>query len=195
MGLDNVELIMETETYFGIQIPDSEVEKVYTVRSLVDCVAKHLNITNEISPLKAELINKVITCLPVNAEVKETIKSTDRACNYISPLEKEKWTLFRNELQLEVPKPDTLNPNPSRISEKFKKLINWKPNYEWDEMTVEEFVNGIAASNYRTLLTKSNITSKYEIYIAVIGLTVDKVGVDYFEITPDKSFTDDLGVD
>ncbi len=195
MGLDSIELLMEVENYFGIQIPDAEAEKIYTVRLMLDCVAKHLNIINDISPFKAEFINKVITCLPVNAEVKEKIKSTDRASNYISPFEKEKWTLFRNELQLEVPKPDALNPNPSRISEKFKKLINWKPNYEWDEMTFEEFVNGIAASNYRTLLSKSNITSKYEIYIAIIGLTVDKVGVDYFEITPDKSFTDDLGVD
>jgi len=37
--------------------------------------------------------------------------------------------------------------------------------------------------------------SKYEIYLAIMKITVHKVGVDYEEIGIEKSFTDDLGVD
>jgi len=37
--------------------------------------------------------------------------------------------------------------------------------------------------------------SKYEIYIAITKITVDKIGVDYSEMGIEKSFTDDLGVD
>ena len=36
MGLDSVELVMEIENYFGIRIPDSEAEKIYTIQIMVD---------------------------------------------------------------------------------------------------------------------------------------------------------------
>ena len=32
MGLDSIELVMEIENYFGIQIPDAEAEKIYTIQ-------------------------------------------------------------------------------------------------------------------------------------------------------------------
>jgi len=37
--------------------------------------------------------------------------------------------------------------------------------------------------------------SKYEIYLAIMRITVDKIGVNYSEIGIEKSFADDLGVD
>jgi hypothetical protein len=74
-------------------------------------------------------------------------------------------------------------------------LLYWTPSYEWETLTVEQFVSAICANNYLELIDRNNIRSKYEIYIAVTGITVDKIGVDYFEIGPDKSFTSDLGID
>jgi acyl carrier protein len=44
MGLDSVELIMEIETAFKITILDSEVEKIFTVGDLYNCVWKHLQL-------------------------------------------------------------------------------------------------------------------------------------------------------
>ena len=67
--------------------------------------------------------------------------------------------------------------------------------YDWHSVTVGEFVAAVCAKNYEKLLDRKNIKSVFDIYIAVVGITVDKTGVDYFEISPEKSFTSDLGID
>ena len=40
-SLDTVELIMEFEEEFGIEIPDDDAEKITTVRSAVEYIEKH----------------------------------------------------------------------------------------------------------------------------------------------------------
>lgn len=52
-----------------------------------------------------------------------------------------------------------------------------------------------SASNYQTLIDKNNIKTEYEVYVIIMGITVAKIGLDYYEITPDKSFTSDFGID
>jgi hypothetical protein len=94
-----------------------------------------------------------------------------------------------------VPKPDIIKANSHKLSDKIKTLLSWAPNYDWMTITIAQFTDAICASNYLTLVDKKNIKSKYEIYIVVVGITVDKTGVEYYEIGPDKSFTNDLGVD
>lgn len=44
MGLDSVELVMRIEETFDIRIPDSEVEKAYTVGDLYEIVWKHVKV-------------------------------------------------------------------------------------------------------------------------------------------------------
>jgi acyl carrier protein len=41
-SLDIVELMMSLEEKFGIEIPDSEAEKMETVQDVVDYIQKHL---------------------------------------------------------------------------------------------------------------------------------------------------------
>lgn len=42
-SLDRVELLMEVEKEFSIEIPDDEAEKVYTLADCVELVEKHKN--------------------------------------------------------------------------------------------------------------------------------------------------------
>ncbi|QQE10998.1 hypothetical protein JD969_16060 [Planctomycetota bacterium] len=42
MGLEDVELIMEVENYFGIKISDAEAGQVKTVGDLCDLIKKHV---------------------------------------------------------------------------------------------------------------------------------------------------------
>ena len=44
MGLDSVELVMRTEKAFGIELPDSEMEKVRTPRDLIEQVCRRLEL-------------------------------------------------------------------------------------------------------------------------------------------------------
>lgn len=82
------------------------------------------------------------------------------------------WTRLKNELQLEVPDPV------------FKEAI-----------TMEDLVTAICIENYLSLIDRKNIKSRYEVYVAVGGITLNQAGVSPFELAPDKSFTNDLGLD
>ena len=54
MGLDSVELVMNTEEHFGIQIPDHIAEKLFTVRSLHNFVVSELQRVGK--PRDADLV-------------------------------------------------------------------------------------------------------------------------------------------
>lgn len=195
MGLDSVELIMNFENYFKIQIPDPEAEKLDTVKKVVDSISIHLNITDTGLTLRDKLLEQIIASIKLTGVVIDQIAYTDLITNYISPRDKEKWWIFKTHLNLEVPTPETQRNSNSKLGDKLIKILSWTPLYEFEKITVEEFVDAVAGNNYRTLVNPSNIKTKYEIFIAVIGITVDKMGVNYFEVKANSSFTNDLGVD
>jgi acyl carrier protein len=195
MGLDSIELLMEVENYFGIKIPDAEAEKLYTIQTMVDSVAAHLNISNDSMELRDKIFHKVVTGMRELGWTSQKVELRDLISSCIPIINKEGWTALRKSLNLSVPKPELVRSGSTSISDKLKNLLYWTPSYEWETLTVEQFVSAICANNYLELIDRNNIRSKYEIYIAVTGITVDKIGVDYYEIGPDKSFTSDLGID
>jgi acyl carrier protein len=195
MGLDSIELLMEIEKYFGISIPDNEAEKIYTVQKMVDSVAAHLNITNDSLELRDKVFRKVIVSIQELGWTTQKIDLTDLISDFIPVDNKAVWIELRKSLKLSVPGIEFIRSGSNRFSDNLKKLINWIPGYDGNQITFEQFVTAICANNYDVLIEKENIKTKYEIYIAVVGITVDKIGVDYYEVAPDKSFTTDLGVD
>ena len=102
---------------------------------------------------------------------------------------------FNRELRLDVPKPVTIKPDSGRLIDKVKNMIKWTPMYDRTSITVDQFITAICACNHEQLLDKANIKITYEIYLAVTAITVDKIRVDYYEITPAKSYTADLGIE
>lgn len=195
MGLDSIELVMEIEKYFGIQIPDAEAEKIYTVQSMVDTVAVHLNVSSNSFALRDSIFQRVKNNLPFSVTVKAVIQLTDYVVNYLPLNDNTGWVSFATSLGLDVPKPEYVDSNSNKFSDRLKRLFAGNPNYEPANISFETFVTAICASNYKELLQKNNISTLYEIYVAIIAITVDKIGVDYYEIAPGKSFTNDLGVD
>ena len=195
MGLDSVELLMEVEKFFDINIPDLEAEKIYTIQNMVDSVAGHLNITNESMKLRDSIFEKVVEGIHEIGWTAKAIELSDYISSCIPANNKEDWKALSKCLKLSVPKPDDGKNYGNKISVKLKNLLSWSPDYNWEEITIEQFVAAVCANNYLDLIEKTSIRNKYEIYIAVMAITVDKIGVDYYEVGPDKSFTSDLGVD
>ena len=195
MGLDSVELLMEIENYFGISIPDSEAERIYTVQLMVDSVASHLDITDESMELQNQIFQRIVLCIQDLGWTTKKIQLGDLVCEYIPQDNKAVWKDLRNSIELSIPEIEIIRSGGNKIGDQLKKLINWTPSYEWYQITFEQFVAAVCANNYNELIIKENIKTKYEIYVAVVGITVDKIGVDYYEVAPDKSFTTDLGID
>jgi acyl carrier protein len=195
MGLDSVELVMEVEKYFDIQISDSEAEKATTIQNMVDCVAKHLSVSNNSTELKDAIVNRI-------QEILIKLGLTDKPLNpaalvflTLPPKNKTIWELFTSEMGLGVPMPETKVKGNENFFNKIKSAFSWNPLYKWTEITVDQFASAICAKNCETLVNSSAIKNTYEIYVAVTSITVDKIGVDYYDITPEKSFTNDLGID
>ena len=59
---------------------------------------------------------------------------------------------------------------------------------------VRHFTSEMLSINYSTI-TKGSGTNRKEVETVINHIIVDKIGVDLEEISPEKSFTDDLGVD
>lgn len=59
MGLDGLEIVMETEATFGIEIPDAVAERLYTPGDLVDYVISQLATTPSDSCLTQQLFYRL----------------------------------------------------------------------------------------------------------------------------------------
>lgn len=190
MGLDSVELIMDVEKHFSISIPDPEAEKAYSVGKLVDCVSKILGIDkydfglrdNTFSLIKASLERHFhdIPGFSLTSKVSGTLDFNDSTL--IKSLEKD--------LDLEL----------LRLYEKgfldgLLKRLPFFGTIDSRSIMWKRYIDIILAQNLDKLTPPIQYKSKYEIYIAIMRITVDKIGVDYLEIGLEKSFTDDLGVD
>lgn len=195
MGLDSVELLMEMENYFGISISDSEAEKIYTVQQMVDTVARIKNITDDSTGLRDAVLERVNKALIKLAIISQPLHSAECISAYLAPEKTAEWSEFVKELQLEIPRPNSTKRSDSSIINKIKEVFHWSPMYDWHSLTVSQFVYAICAMNYEVLLPNGLISTKDEIYIAVVAITVSKIGVEYYEISPEKSFTSDLGID
>lgn len=191
MGLDSVELVIEVEKFFKIQIADSQAEKINTVEDFTNIVAQHLNITSNIMELREKVFLNFVEELRKRGS-DQMIVLTDKIADYLEP----SCVLYLNwEFKYVLETPKAVNINDDRSLNNLKKCMGWLPNYEWALLSVEDFIIAICANNYKKLINIQEIKSTFEIFIAIVGITADKIGVDVFEINLKKSFTTDLGID
>lgn len=187
MGLDSVELLMDFENYFSISVPDLEAEKISTVQNMVDFVSKEKQIFSEDSMLKERVLAKFYQFLPSTLP----LNKDDLLFAQFHPGNKLFWHEIEFKMELKLPMPNWANDN--SISKFFNRLI--KPNYDWESIKVDRFIDVICFANYMALLKPSEISSTYEILVAIAGITHAKCGVDFYEIFPEKAFVKDFGID
>ncbi len=195
MGLDSVELVVEIEHYFQINIPNKEAERLTTIQEMVDCVAIHKNITLNSEALKEHVFAKIEYGLKSLDLLTDPLLYTNKISNFLQPTNYEIFEKLEHEIELEIQKPELKKESQPKFIATFFNAISMAPMYNWTEITVDEFVNAVCIYNFENLINKNNITSLYEIYIAVSGITMHKTGVDSYELLPEKSFTSDLGID
>jgi len=195
MGLDSIELVMEFEKYFSISIPDREAEKANTVGKLVDCVAKILNIEKYDFKLRDDTFFSLKKAINKLTESENKFLITDKVKDNLKFEDKEQLSKLEELINLNLPGIDINKEKTIGLFARFKNWINFSDTFDFNEITWKSYINVVLAHNMETTINPSQIKSKYEIYIVVMRIIVDKIGVDYFEIGIEKSFTDDLGVD
>ena len=193
MGLDSVELLMEVEIFFGIRMPNTEAEKIDTVEDMVETVARHLNVTSNENTLQDKVFKQISSQLQQMEITGNQPQLNDLISDYVPANDAEKLKGLESLVHLRLPAPVITNARSSKSW--LKKYMDQSPRYDWKTITIEQFVDAVCADNYQKLLDPDRLESKYDIYICIMRITVDKMGVDYYEILPGKSFTSDLGID
>lgn len=192
MSLDSVELLVSFEKYFGIDIPDKEAEKISTVHDMVESAARHLNISQESDDLEFGILERINTGLKSVGLVKSDLQLTDKIFSVLDPKNKGQWSLFSGTMGLKIPAPYLAEKSRERI---FSFIPGLTASYNWKEVPLAQFVRVIGAANLDRFVKQNAIKTKYEILLAVTSITADKTGVDFYEIEPWKSFTNDFGID
>jgi hypothetical protein len=195
MGLDSVELIVEVEKHFSISIPDREAEKAYTVGKLVDCVANILAVKSYDFALREKTFSLFKTELQnIRKDLGDFLISS-KVIDNLDIHDKSLIQVIESKLNLKLPgiyfKPE----NSNKILGNVKRWLTMTDDIEFNNITWKKFIDITLAKNLNSNALTIEYKSKYEIYIAIMRITVDKIGVDYTEIGIEKIFTDDLGID
>jgi hypothetical protein len=194
MGLDSVELLMEWERYFNIEIPDLVAEKINTVQNAVDAISTVLNISIDNADLKDNIFDRLQNAISKSGLTNSSINQSDLVSKLFPDSNKQTWTVIQNYLGLEIPVPlDSTNDN--SFKSKVLTMISWTPKFKYAELTFSELTDIICGNNCNSLIDAKLIKTKYEIYIVLMAITVDKIGIDIYEFKPDKTFTGDFGID
>lgn len=194
MGLDTVELLTAVETYFNIRITNKDAEQITTVDSMASTVAKYLGIANADNALHSKVLHSFCNTIGDNIN----LLPKQNIADYLPIDDTEKWQQIEQAMGLQLPRPSVQRKYSNKIGDRLLSLLGSiaiPPSYNWQSITVAQCITAVCANNYQKLLQPNAITTTYEIYIAVVGITAHHAGVDYYEISPDKWFTIDLGMD
>jgi hypothetical protein len=185
MGLDSVELVMDWENFFQIDIPDSEASKMATVADAVNYISTHVNYVDRGINIKKMVLNNLHAGF---SKLNIEISQDSLISSAIGTNEEGLWKELSSHVIYELPLPFSSG----TIGKWFDKLFPTKDNH--DEVTFERFGDLVCAINYQTLV-QPDVQNQYEVMIAVMGITIEKIGVSPFEVYLSSSFTNDLGID
>jgi acyl carrier protein len=202
MGLDSVELLVETEKFFKISIPDNEAEEVFTVHDFANCVLNRVYIKENDKNIAKTIFYEIRQCLTQYHNISNEIISPNSIISQVLPAENRNdiWDNLENCLQLNLPKltkndlkADVLQKRVSFLGIKIEDIFSSKSIL--GESTFSNLVDWIISLNFRKLINPDEINSDYEIQRAIVGIITEKMGIDVQSIELKHRITYDLGID
>jgi len=189
MGLDSVMLLKEWEDRFRITISDYDAEKINTVQDSVEVISSYLKISNYDLIVRdgvyLKLKDQLFQILNRRIEFPELIS------NIIPETNKDAWSKIAEAIDLKIPVPVS---SQSFLAETITNIFS-SNKHRYNAVTIGQMADVICAANYRKLIDIDKIKSKYELYIVVMAIAVEALGVDYYEVQPYKRYTSDFGID
>ena len=88
MGLDSVELVMQWEDFFHLEIPDHEASKISTIADAVNYISIHVKYVDRGISIKDEVLKNVTVLF---SQFKLSISSTDLIFKVIPVNEEQFW--------------------------------------------------------------------------------------------------------
>ena len=192
MGLDTVELVVAFERYFGLEVPDSAAETLYTVGDVAVWFSQQLGVAGQRqSAVRTIVAKQLLSELPLGTTETTLLRQllldaqTLKAYRYAV---RSRYGLILPPLSPLPASP----PAPALWERLTGQQLPKAPH--WHTQALAELIDWVIAFNYEKLLLPP-LASQYEVEQAVIGITSDKAGVPVEEIQLRSSFTNDLGMD
>ena len=193
MSLDSVELVISIEKHFATTISDSEAEKALTVQDAADLVAKHRPVVPDARDIRNEIRERLIMSSDTDPGSIHDDKPFADLCNGRTP--SEVWAIWKTA-GLKMPDlPACDQPDRKRNSLLGFLAPKWATGRSLKDLAFGRVLDAIVAHNHQQLIDPLRPRSRYEILMAVIGVSSDSLGVPELGIRPTDSYTNDLGVD
>ena len=176
MGLDTVELIMEFENHFNIHFKDEEIQKISRVGEVSNLICQMINIHSE---NKDEFDSLYVS---FQNYFGNNIQLNDKISNY---LEVNNYKYLSDYLNLKV----------KNYSNILKYVFLDHHFIKWEELTVEEFINGILIRNCKHLFDNNSPKTIYQVYLIVGNIILDRINCPVYDIQSYASITKDLRID
>lgn len=198
MGLDTVELLVEVEKKFNIEIADHEAEKVLTISDFVNVIYLKTKIIEKDKDIFKNIYYQLKNIF-LRLNVPEKLITVNTEVTSLIP--QSELELFWNQLTL---KTGLKLPNSKIIkyTEKIEKedvkflgLKIYTKTKRLRNHTLSQLVDYIVSLNYESLIDLNKIHSKYEIERTICMITSEKSGVEIHEIELFHAFTYDLGME
>jgi hypothetical protein len=189
MGLDTVELVMAIEKHFEVRIGDKDAERADTVQQVADLVATLRPVVPSDRDVRQEVRGRLLT--PADQWIEDNTPFAV-LCQGRKPDEMwRRWSTSGLKMP-DLPPKD----RPGVGSRWFASLLpKWVRGRSIMDLSFGQVLDAIVAHNHGTLIDPLKPGSAYEILVAVIGITSDRLGVAELEIRPTDSYTNDLGAD
>ena len=197
MGLDSVELVMSVENKFGIRIPDTDCEKIYTVQDFSDTVFKMISIHPTDKCLIQIIFYRIRKAFKNLELTKVEIKPDTKISDLLTQTElKANWNRLETEIGLKLPKLVALDFNPNLDTYvKFLGIRTIKRKTPVTKGTIRQLIDWILSLNFEQIIDIQKITDKYEVERIISGIISKNLGIPISEIELKHSITNDLGID
>lgn len=181
MGLDSVQIIVDTENCFGIKIEDREAEKMRTVGDLVDYVWINIKHKNTKACMTQILFFRLRKFFVEQLDISPNQFKQDSHFSEFGKRKELNNLLKKLELELKLKLPNIFTGD--------RVLLFFKAQSD----TVQDLIDGIIYKNIKELDREYGIT-KDAVFSIIASITHEIVGVPRKDIIPSAKFVDDLGV-
>lgn len=182
MGLDSVELVMAIEEEFGLDIPDRDAEKMFTVGDIYEWLKLRIATADPIACLTQRIFYKLRRALIENYRLERHLIAPDTRLTDLLSLDlvEEGWPFLQMFIDLKTP--------PFKVANEF---LGFRLTDQ--TLTMRELVESLIMINGGDLAPQRE--SEQEIWNRLVRVFVRQVNVRPEEVVPNASITRDLGID
>ncbi len=201
MGLDSVELVMEVERTFGVQIYDNEWAEINTVDDFVTVMNRHITFYPDSTCLTQHTFYKLRRSFEMIGDSRNEVLPSSIIA-YLLPSSDLGywWSIFETELEsqskIKIPslhKTD-LDKNLPPTIDVFGYPI-WKRAKPITQNSIKIFIDWILAINYANFINPLRVKNRYEIERVIIGIIQETCAVPINEIFLRSEICNDFGID